>query len=752
MKKLFFMFLMVFTALTVLACNGQTTQAPTTLAPTTEAPTTVAPTTAVPTTAAPTTLDIPPVFSGVEDRTVVKGATDFDLLEGITINDDFDTNLLEEVVVTGEVDLTTAGEYPITLAVTDVAGNTVTAEFTVTVILSEAETKALADIEAIVLNKDSNGNYILPTSGKVNASTIIWTTDRADVITRRGFVIKPGIGEEPATVILTANVIQGAFKTTVPFEVVVEPNEELNGITSKVSLPFEGTSTEYVVANQEAVDVFFADNGALPYIDVQTFINLIDGAIDSSIVSVIPLGEDILRVEYSVEFEDFDGSMVTESYWAEIDFTANTFTVNNFSFFENYVASTSSDYGEGLTYVDASYIDGQQVTIPLGFYSFDLLIHTEGETTYYLMPLHVTNLLFAGNIYYDVYYNGDKLWGIDTFTISGPDEEGLALLEQIRTSSFNSLTAPKDIRWATYNFLALSIDYFYGLRDRYDVNSYYEILPAHAKDIILSTDQFMYQKVFQVAYSLDDLHTSHVFTGYYDAPFDITLYLNDLGPKTVMFYEGLWAMQDLLTAKFGSPDSLPTTARLIDNDKTAIIYLTGFTIDTPNDFKAIMDSLPATVENVVIDLAYNTGGNLGAVLRIFGYMTENPIVYHSQNPADGAAVSYFIESSYVAYDYNWFIVTSSVTFSAANLMASMAKEQGIATVIGKNSSGGASSIGAIYSPDGSCLLISTNNVLSTYIDGEYYSIEDGIEVEYLMSNVTSDSILISVIEQVNAGN
>jgi len=756
MKKLFFMFLMVFTALIFVACNGQTTQAPTTATPTTVAPTTVAPTivapTTVPTTAAPTTLDNAPVFSGVVDRTVEKGTTKFNVLEGITINDDFDTNLLEKVVVTGQVDLTTVGEYPITLTVTDVAGNTVTAEFTVTVVLSEAETKALADIEAIVLNKDSNGNYILPTSGTVNASTIIWTTDRSDVITRRGFVIKPGIGEDPATVILTANVIQGAFKTAVPFEVVVEPNVELNGITSKVSLPFEGTSTEYVVANQAAVDVFFADNGALPYIDVQTFINLIDGAIDSSIVSVIPVGEDILRVEYSVEFEDFDGTMVTESYWAEIDFTANTFTVNNFSFFENYVASTSSDYGEGLTYVDASYVDGQQVTIPLGFYSFDLLIHTEGETTYYLMPLHVTNLLFAGNIYYDVYYNGDKLWGIDTFTISGPDEEGLALLEQIRTSSFNSLTAPKDIRWATYNFLALSIDYFYGLRDRYDVNSYYEVLSAHAKDIILSTDQFMYQKVFQVAYSLDDLHTSHVFTGSYDAPFDITLYLNDLGPKTVMFYEGLWAMQDLLTAKFGSPDSLPTTARLIDNDKTAIIYLTGFTIDTPNDFKAIMDTLPTTVENVVIDLAYNTGGNLGAVLRIFGYMTEDQIVYHSQNPADGSAVSYFIESSYVAYDYNWFIVTSSVTFSAANLMASMAKEQGIATVIGKNSSGGASSIGAIYSPDGSCLLISTNNVLSTYIDGEYYSIEDGVEVEYLMSNVTSDSILISVIEQVNAGN
>jgi len=742
MKKLFFMFLMVFTVLTFTACNGETT----TLAPTTEAPTTVEPTTA-----APTTVDLEPVFVGVEDRDVSYGTEDFDYLEGITITDDFDSDLLDSVIITGAVDTLAAGEYPVTLTVTDSGGNEVSASYTVFITLT-SEDKALIDLASINLRKDNSGNYILPNYGLIYDSTITWQTSRPDIITRTGFVIKPGIGEETVNVTLTANITQGTYNTTLLFEIVVEPNQELSGITSSVSLPFEGTSTEYVVANQEAVQLFFADNGAVPYIDVATFINLIDGAIDSSIISVAPIGEDKLTIAYSVEFEDFDGTMVTEEYWALIDFTENTFTVNNFSFFENYVASTSSDYGEGLTYVDASYIDGQQVTIPLGFYNFDLLIHTEGETTYYLMPLHVTNLLIAGNVYYDVYYNGDKLWGIDTFTITSSGKLELEIIENIRTSSFNTLTAPSDVRWATYNFLALSIDYFYGLRDKYNVSSYYQILSANARDLIIGTDQFLYQRVFQIAYSLDDLHTSHVFTGYYEAPFEIELYLNNLGPDSVLFYEGLWAMQDSLTAKFGSYDNLPTGARLIDNDKTAIIYLTGFTIDSPDAFKVIMDSLPTTVENVVIDLAYNTGGNLGAVLRIFGYMTENPIVYHSQNPADGAAVSYFIESDYVAYNYNWFIVTSSVTFSAANLMASMAKEQGIATVIGKNSSGGASSIGAIYSPDGSCLLISTNNVLSTYIDGEYYSIEDGIEVEYLMLNVTSDSALIAIIEQVNAQN
>jgi len=135
-------------------------------------------------------------------------------------------------------------------------------------------------------------------------------------------------------------------------------------------------------------------------------------------------------------------------------------------------------------------------------------------------------------------------------------------------------------------------------------------------------------------------------------------------------------------------------------------------------------------------------------------MTEEPFTYHSMNPADNSAVTYYIESEYVAYDYNWYVLTSGVTFSAANLFASMAKELGI-PVIGQDSSGGASSIGVIISPDGTAFFISTNNVLCTRVGDEingydYISIENGIEVDYGMSDVTSNSQLISTIAEVKA--
>jgi hypothetical protein len=85
------------------------------------------------------------------------------------------------------------------------------------------------------------------------------------------------------------------------------------------------------------------------------------------------------------------------------------------------------------------------------------------------------------------------------------------------------------------------------------------------------------------------------------------------------------------------------------------------------------------------------------------------------------------------------------------MFASMAKELGI-PVIGQQSSGGASSIGAFITPDGSAVMISTNNVLSTRVgnelDGyEYISVESGVPVDYFLSRVTSDDQLINAINE-----
>lgn len=690
-----------------------------------------------------------PVISGANDISHYIGEVAPDFLDGISASDDADGDITAAITVDyTAVDLDVEGTYTIIYTVTDEAGNETTETINVIVSIRELTGEEKAALDVLELNFDPGFN--LPISGE-NGTSFFWRSTNRQVITNAGLVIQPPIGSDQITVTLIAMVVNGDYTGEESFDIIVNPRVE-SVVTSRTTLPFEGTSEEYIVLDQAAVDIFYVDNGTVPHVDIETFLNLIDGAIDSTILNFFNPSPDVLVIEYEMTFEDFDGMLVTETYTATINFTDNTFTVNTFDFFDSYVQATTTDFGGGLVYVDAHFVDSKEVTIPLGDYRFDLVIHEEAGVTYHLMSLHVANLLFLGGIYYDVYYNGDELFGIDSFAIMGNDPEDLALQERIRESSFNDLDAAPDLKEATYHFLALALDFFFGLREDRGIESYYSFLSGFADRIITETDFVLYRTIFNIAHRLDDLHTSHAFTGFHEsATHGIGLSINDVGANVRRWYDGLWAAQDLLKARFGTiKDYTDMGYRLIDNEKTAVIHLTGFNVDTPPEMYAILSALPATVENVVFDLSYNTGGNLGAVLRLFGYMTEQDIIFHSQNPADDAAVTWYIQSDYVAFDYNWFIMTSSVTFSAANLMASMAQEMGVATIIGQKSSGGASSIGVIITPDGSGLIISTNNVLSRRVEiepgvFEYISIEKGVDVDFVVRDFTNDQEIIDAI-------
>lgn len=687
----------------------------------------------------------PPVFSGIEDITHVVGDPAPDFLAGVTAFDRVDGDVTTSIEFDdSEVDLATPGTYTVTFTVSDEAGNVRNASMTVTVVEPEEpdtnnEDNAALDIAALSWEPGDN----LPTSGE-NGTTFTWTSGNPFVITDRGYVIKPAIGDNPIDVTMFATARNGSYSTTFEYIVTIHPRSE-STVTSKTTLPFTSTSEEWFVLDNPAVDIYYVDEGTVPYIDVEAFLMLLDGAIESELLVFEYVG-DILTITYTAIYTDINDEEVEEDLWAIIDFTANTLTVSSFRFFSYYIASTDTDFGEGLIYLDVETVEPQNVTFDLNHYRIDLVIDEDDGV--YLMPFHVANLLFAGRIYYDIYYNGDALIGFDTF--SRGDSE---IQTQLRTSSLNGIWAERDMREATYHFMAFTLDHFFGLKNFRGVETHYNFLVDYADDIITRTNTTMNNTLFNIANALDDLHSSHAFPGYHaSATYSIVVEsLSQLGPSVRTWYQGLWDVQDLLAAQFGSHQNLPDF-RLIDNNKTAIIYLTGFTVDTPDDFKRILDLLPVSVENVVIDLTYNTGGNLGAVLRIFGYMTDQPITYHSQNPADGSAVTYYIGSAYTPYDFNWFISTSSVTFSAANLMASIAKETGVATVIGRNSSGGASSIGLVILPVGTTWIISTNNVLSTRIgDAEtgytYVSIEEGVEVDIFVLDFTDDDAIIAAINQ-----
>lgn len=595
-------------------------------------------------------------------------------------------------------------------------------------------------VEADIASFSYTTGMALPSRGP-NGSTFTWTSSRPDVVTNKGNIISLPLGQEALNVPFTLKAVSGSASQTTTVELEI-PATAYGVVTSSKSLVFTNTSEEYLVLDQEAVDVFFVNNGNVPFMDVQEYLLMLDQAIDTEILE-FTANANVLTVSYTIEDEDFDGTPIIYDLEAVLDFNLNTFTVNNFNFFEYYVASTETEYGDGLNYVDADYVDGHSVTINLGDYRVDM-VQSEDN---YLIPIAILNLLFNNSLYYAVYYNGDQLWGFDTFTYSDP-----AINTQIRASSLNSTNMPSDVKQATYHYIALAFDYFYGLKEHNQVETYYNVIQKNADKYLSGTDRNVYANMFDFVFSLDELHSWHVSPGFYEATsYDLPLNsISQLGEQSANYYYGLWDVQDELEAKFGTTSA--PSLHLIDSEKIAVIFFDEFTVDTPVEINAILSALPETVESVVLDLSYNGGGNVGAVFRLFGYMTENAIEYHSKNPGDGSASTYYIESDYIAYDYNWFIKTSSVTFSAANLMASIAQECGVATIIGRDSSGGASSIGIFVAPDGTILMRSSNSVSSRRIFDEegnpvYISIEDGVTVDIVLESLYDDAEIIDAVNQ-----
>ncbi|MDY0317048.1 MAG: carbohydrate binding domain-containing protein [Candidatus Izemoplasmatales bacterium] len=207
MKKVLFMFLMVFTVFAVAACNGVTT-----LAPTTEAPTTVAPTTEAPTTVAPTTgvQDTEaPVITGVDDITIYLNAV-FDPMEGVSAIDNVDGDITDQVTVTGIVDTTKTGTNFLKYSVTDQAGNKKEETRYVTV---EVDPNLIGD--GIVQNGDfSLGNAVWNVTDGEGSSSTFAVTDEVGVLT----VIAPSWN--PWAPRLESNVIE--FENGVTYEITFD--------------------------------------------------------------------------------------------------------------------------------------------------------------------------------------------------------------------------------------------------------------------------------------------------------------------------------------------------------------------------------------------------------------------------------------------------------------------------------------------------------------------------------------------------
>ena len=778
----------------------------------------------------------------------------------------------------------------------------VTADITLTALWEELgpTDEDLIQEDILALEADFYLNDLqlnVPIRGTVNGSRISWKSDSANV-SDAGIILPLAAGSTPESQTIKGTFTLGDARVEHIFNVNIPVYEEVE-IASSRTVPFTNLTTEYDVLDGN-IDLFFEQDGYVPYVNVVDFLGLLDGFIDPEVEFTFTKGIDTLEIFYQYYDEDED---MTYDLIVTLNAADNTITTNDPGFYWAYVYSTETNYGRHIEYdndnPDAYFDEGDDIVYDLDLYNLDMAVYEDDI----LLPYYIVNQLFAGSSYYNVYYSYDGLYGIYALPESSSTE-----YRTMKASSMNNTDMPADLIVHNFNVLAFNMDYFYGLKDIMEVDSYYGLLESNIDGLLTDDAEDFDNALFEIIFKqIDELHTSYGYPSYFNkttfAGPSLTS-VGQLGPRGMDWYQGggtgFFDVQDEIEAKWGSMNNRPEYWFLDDAKTSVVITLDGFVTadieesatydaviasdvfdvadittllpnitagnkffyynssddkdqmmeilikgasladltaygqaletfgytyqmdetntnsskdngyyeitvgdvtymvqiafdegydlfyvsiidNTPNTFadpwalyvdveglvnadsavflEMVFDKILAespALENVTLDLTYNTGGNVGALYRVVGFVTDQPFkVSGIDGDTGGASTSYVLINGTPTYpNLNWSLLTSKVTFSAANSLATIFMENDLGPIMGIKSGGGASSITPILLPTGTAFTMSSNNI-SAYRTGTgttedpfvYHSVEFGVEPDHVLdiSDLYDEDVILQIL-------
>ena len=164
------------------------------------------------------------------------------------------------------------------------------------------------------------------------------------------------------------------------------------------------------------------------------------------------------------------------------------------------------------------------------------------------------------------------------------------------------------------------------------------------------------------------------------------------------------------------------------------------------------------VKNVVIDLTCNSGGLADAVMDIMGYLQNgvSTATLRSGNTGSTHTEQYKIDTNLDGVvderdsfegRYHFYIMTSECSFSCANFLPALAKEQGAATIIGHHSAGGSCPVVSVRDLFGTMFCYSGDWSLYAHDEaGELKTVDGGVEPDlWLPESVFYDGEALSSV-------
>ena len=401
---------------------------------------------------------------------------------------------------------------------------------------------------------------------------------------------------------------------------------------------------------------------------------------------------------------------------------------------------------------DRSYSrNGSEVCFYLDPYAIDL-IENEGEC--YIPMQTFSDLLTSSYGYVNFLYNGKSVFVNDCFS----DYEE-ALLEKYYDTKVKNINRSKKLAEFSYQELCLVMDYCYGLKEKHNITSFDQyFIETGIKESLLSSNMIESSKALSdlMVFYLSDGHCFYDGNSYrlgedfiaierygqsiedfFQTWSEIDQIRNEYYPDGIPGYEEIG---NTAYITFDSFDSYPSDADYYNNPPTPdstdtmAICLYAFSRITRKD---------SPIENVVLDLSENTGGDVSTAFFVIGMFIGQFDIFF-EDPLTGAYVNNVyqcdanLDGKFDENDalsgYRLFCLTSPVSFSCGNDVPYIFKYSNKVNMLGMPTGGGACVVMPLSLADGTRYQISGLNRAGYLINGSVYDIDAGLEPDYPISS------------------
>lgn len=397
---------------------------------------------------------------------------------------------------------------------------------------------------------------------------------------------------------------------------------------------------------------------------------------------------------------------------------------------------------------------GKEVELNLSDYMIPMVWSEENGL--YLVPLQtVADFMLAYPLNLNSYFNEEAVY------LTNKDYLGFETgeLTDIGISLFSAPYGKmsEDLAWYSYCELCLALDHLYGLKEIHDITSFDKVFKETGyKADLCSTDPNVADgALFDfIHYYLDDLHSSFNSASYR------TEELKSAGGEG-----GLSAIRDgknyVLFSQARNNAKTPIKP-YEEVGNTAYITFDGFHMISNPEFyyegdiyvddeesvesvdtvllvlyaHSMINRENSPIENVVIDLSMNGGGQVDAAAIVAAwFLGEASLSVRSSLTGAISTGTYrvdanldhkFDENDTVA-DKNLYCLIGPYSFSCGNLVPNLFKSSNQVTLLGQTSGGGSCSVLPMSTAYGTSFQISSPNRMSYLKNGSYYDTDLGIE-------------------------